>query len=98
MAPFLAREGLLGERVALLDFLGWRACSPVFVLDECGNRPASLLEQFEHLTNGSVPGSFTPNHICAIVAEPMSPQGVTAFVTSEVRKWGPIARHVMMSP
>jgi tripartite-type tricarboxylate transporter receptor subunit TctC len=34
----------------------------------------------------------------AIVAEPMSPQAVTEFVASEVRKWGPIARRVMMSP
>jgi tripartite-type tricarboxylate transporter receptor subunit TctC len=34
----------------------------------------------------------------AIVAEPMSPQAVTAFVTREVRKWGPIARRVMTSP
>ena len=33
----------------------------------------------------------------AIVAEPMSPQAVTEFVTSEVRKWGPIARRVMTS-
>jgi tripartite-type tricarboxylate transporter receptor subunit TctC len=34
----------------------------------------------------------------AIVAEPMSPQAVTAFVTSEVRKWGPISRRVMINP
>ena len=34
----------------------------------------------------------------AIVAEPMSPQAVTEFVTREVRKWGPIARRVMTSP
>jgi tripartite-type tricarboxylate transporter receptor subunit TctC len=34
----------------------------------------------------------------AIVAEPMSPQAVTAFVASEIRKWGPISRHVMVSP
>ena len=34
----------------------------------------------------------------AVVAEPMSPQAVTAFVTSEVRKWGPISRRVMASP
>jgi tripartite-type tricarboxylate transporter receptor subunit TctC len=34
----------------------------------------------------------------AIVAEPMSPQAVTAFVTSEVRKWGPISRRVMGKP
>jgi tripartite-type tricarboxylate transporter receptor subunit TctC len=34
----------------------------------------------------------------AIVAEPMSPAAVTAFVASEVRKWGPISRHVMASP
>jgi tripartite-type tricarboxylate transporter receptor subunit TctC len=31
----------------------------------------------------------------AITAEAMSPQAVTAFVTGEVRKWGPIARRVM---
>jgi tripartite-type tricarboxylate transporter receptor subunit TctC len=34
----------------------------------------------------------------AIVAEPMSPQAVTAFVASEVREWGPISRHVVVSP
>jgi tripartite-type tricarboxylate transporter receptor subunit TctC len=34
----------------------------------------------------------------AIVAEPMSPAAVTAFVTSEVQKWGPIARQVMAGP
>jgi tripartite-type tricarboxylate transporter receptor subunit TctC len=34
----------------------------------------------------------------AIMAEPMSPQAVTEFVASEVRKWGPIARRVMTSP
>jgi len=34
----------------------------------------------------------------AIMAEPMSPQAVTEFVRSEVRKWGPIARRVMRSP
>jgi tripartite-type tricarboxylate transporter receptor subunit TctC len=34
----------------------------------------------------------------AIGAEPMSPQAVTAFVTSEVRKWGPISRRVMTNP
>ncbi len=34
----------------------------------------------------------------AIVAEPMSPQAVTAFVTGEVRKWAPIAKRVVGSP
>jgi tripartite-type tricarboxylate transporter receptor subunit TctC len=34
----------------------------------------------------------------AIVAEPMSPAAVTAFVTSEVRKWGPVSRQVMAAP
>src|SRR5262249_47793914 len=34
----------------------------------------------------------------AIVAEPMSSQAVTAFVTGEVRKWGPISRRVMTNP
>ena len=34
----------------------------------------------------------------AIIAEPMSPQAVTDFVTREVHKWGPIARRVMTSP
>ena len=32
----------------------------------------------------------------AIMAEPMSPPAVTEFVAREVRKWGPIARRVMM--
>jgi len=31
----------------------------------------------------------------AIVAEPMSPQAVTTFVSGEVRKWGPIAKRVV---
>jgi tripartite-type tricarboxylate transporter receptor subunit TctC len=34
----------------------------------------------------------------AIMAEPMSPLAVTAFVTNEVRKWGPISRRVMTNP
>ena len=34
----------------------------------------------------------------AIVAEPMTPAEVTAFVTAEVRKWGPIARRVVAAP
>lgn len=34
----------------------------------------------------------------AIMAEPMSPEAVTAFVVSEVRKWGPIAKRVVVSP
>jgi tripartite-type tricarboxylate transporter receptor subunit TctC len=34
----------------------------------------------------------------AIVGEPMSPEAVTEFIASEVRKWGPIARRVMTSP
>jgi tripartite-type tricarboxylate transporter receptor subunit TctC len=34
----------------------------------------------------------------AIAAEPMSPAGVTAFVASEVQKWGPVARQVTASP
>jgi tripartite-type tricarboxylate transporter receptor subunit TctC len=34
----------------------------------------------------------------AIAAEPMSPAAVTAFVTAEVQKWGPVARQVMASP
>jgi tripartite-type tricarboxylate transporter receptor subunit TctC len=33
----------------------------------------------------------------AIVAEPMSPEAVTAFVASEVQRWGPVSRHVMMA-
>jgi tripartite-type tricarboxylate transporter receptor subunit TctC len=33
----------------------------------------------------------------AIVAEAMTPQAVTAFVASEVRKWGPIAKRVVPS-
>jgi tripartite-type tricarboxylate transporter receptor subunit TctC len=34
----------------------------------------------------------------AIVAEPMTPEAVTAFVSREVRKWGPIAKRVVPSP
>ena len=34
----------------------------------------------------------------AVAAEPMSPAEVTAFVTSEVQKWGPVSRRVMTSP
>jgi tripartite-type tricarboxylate transporter receptor subunit TctC len=34
----------------------------------------------------------------AIVAEPMSPAAVTAFVTSEVQKWGVVARQVVSGP
>lgn len=34
----------------------------------------------------------------AIAAEPMTPQAVTAYMASEVRKWGPIAKRVMVGP
>jgi len=34
----------------------------------------------------------------AIISEPMSPQAVTIFVTSEVRKWAPIAKRVVAGP
>ena len=34
----------------------------------------------------------------AIAVEPMSPAAVTAFVTSEVQKWSPLARHVVADP
>jgi tripartite-type tricarboxylate transporter receptor subunit TctC len=34
----------------------------------------------------------------AIVAEPMTPQAVTTFVTSEVHKWAPLAKRIVGSP
>jgi tripartite-type tricarboxylate transporter receptor subunit TctC len=34
----------------------------------------------------------------AIAAEPMTPQAVTAYMASEVRKWGPIAKRVVAGP
>jgi tripartite-type tricarboxylate transporter receptor subunit TctC len=34
----------------------------------------------------------------AIAAEPMTPQAITAFMTSEVHKWGPIAKRVVVGP
>jgi tripartite-type tricarboxylate transporter receptor subunit TctC len=34
----------------------------------------------------------------AIVAEPMTPEAATAFVSREVRKWGPIAKRVVPGP
>jgi tripartite-type tricarboxylate transporter receptor subunit TctC len=34
----------------------------------------------------------------AIATEPMSPAAVTAFVTGEAQKWGPVARQVMAGP
>src|SRR5262249_21491265 len=34
----------------------------------------------------------------AIIAEPMSPQAVTEFVTGEGRKWGPISRRAVTKP
>lgn len=34
----------------------------------------------------------------AIVTEPMSPQAFTAFMASEVAKWGPIAKRIAASP
>jgi tripartite-type tricarboxylate transporter receptor subunit TctC len=34
----------------------------------------------------------------AIVAEPMSPAALTAFVTGEVQKWGLVAKQVMAGP
>lgn len=60
--------------------------------------PDDVVQKLNHAVNAAWATPALRQRLAedAIVAEPMSPQAVTEFVTSEVHKWGPIARHVMM--
>jgi tripartite-type tricarboxylate transporter receptor subunit TctC len=62
--------------------------------------PNDVVQKLNHAVNTAwaTPALMRRLADDAIVAEPMSPQAVTAFVASEVRKWGPISRQVMASP
>jgi tripartite-type tricarboxylate transporter receptor subunit TctC len=62
--------------------------------------PDDVVQKLNHAVNAAwaTPALMRRLADDAIVAEPMSPQAVTAFVASEVRKWGPISRQVMASP
>ena len=66
--------------------------------------PAGLPDDVVTRLNAAVAGAWATPAVRqrladdAITAEPMSPAAVTAFVTSEVRKWAPVARQVMAAP
>jgi tripartite-type tricarboxylate transporter receptor subunit TctC len=86
--PTLQEEGF-DDLVALT----WHALSgPAGLSDD-------VVQKLNHAVNAAWATPALQQRLAAdaIVAEPMSPQAVTEFVTSEVRKWGPIARRVMTS-
>jgi tripartite-type tricarboxylate transporter receptor subunit TctC len=62
--------------------------------------PYDVVEKLNHAVNvaWATPALRRMLADDAIVTEPMSPQAVTAFVASEVHKWGPISRHVVVGP
>ncbi len=62
--------------------------------------PNDVVQKLNHAVNAAWATPALRQRLAedAIVAEPMSPEAVTEFVASEARKWGPIARRVMMSP
>src|SRR5262252_6803190 len=71
--------------------LTWHALSgPAGLSDD-------VVQKLNHAVNAAWATPVLQQRLAAeaIVAEPMSPEAVTEFVTSEVRKWGPIARRVM---
>jgi tripartite-type tricarboxylate transporter receptor subunit TctC len=59
--------------------------------------PEEVVRELNHAVNAAWATPALRQRLAddAITAEPMSPQVVTAFVTGELRKWGPIARRVM---
>jgi tripartite-type tricarboxylate transporter receptor subunit TctC len=59
--------------------------------------PEDVVRKLNHAVNAAWATPALRQRLAddAITAEPMSAQAVTAFVTGEVRKWGPIARRVM---
>jgi tripartite-type tricarboxylate transporter receptor subunit TctC len=62
--------------------------------------PDDVVQKLNHAVNAAWATPALRRRLAddAIVAEPMSPQAVTTFVTNEVRKWGQIAKHVVVSP
>ena len=62
--------------------------------------PDDIVQKLNHAVNAAWAAPALQRRLAddAIMAEPMTPQAVTAFVTNEVRKWGPIAKRVMPSP
>jgi tripartite-type tricarboxylate transporter receptor subunit TctC len=59
--------------------------------------PDDVVQKLNHAVNAAWATPALKRRLAddAIVAESMSPQAVTAFVTDEVRKWAPIAKRVM---
>jgi tripartite-type tricarboxylate transporter receptor subunit TctC len=62
--------------------------------------PADIVTKLNRAVNvaWATPGLMRRLADDAVVAEPMSPEAVTAFVAGEVQKWGPVSRRVMASP
>lgn len=87
--PTLREEGY-GDLVALT----W------FALSGPAGLPDDVVAKLNHAVNTVWATPEVSRRLAddAIVAEPMSPAAVTAFVASEVRKWGPVARQVTASP
>lgn len=62
--------------------------------------PDDVVQKLNHAVNAAWAMPALRRRLAddAIVAEPMSPQAVTAFVASEVHKWGPISKRVVANP
>jgi tripartite-type tricarboxylate transporter receptor subunit TctC len=62
--------------------------------------PDEVVQKLNHAVNAAWATPALQRRLAddAITAEPMTPQAVTAFVASEVRKWGPIAKRVVSAP
>jgi tripartite-type tricarboxylate transporter receptor subunit TctC len=62
--------------------------------------PNNVVQKLNHAVNDAWATPALRRRLAedAIVAEPMSPQAVTAFITAEVHKWGPIAKRIVPSP
>jgi tripartite-type tricarboxylate transporter receptor subunit TctC len=59
--------------------------------------PADVVHKLNHAVNAAWTTPALRQRLAdeAIIAEPMSHEAVTAFVTGELHKWGPIAKRVM---
>jgi tripartite-type tricarboxylate transporter receptor subunit TctC len=71
-----------------------------FALSGPAGLPADVVARLNREVNAAWAGPALRRRLAddAIVAEPMSASEVTALVTAEVQKWGPVARRVMASP
>jgi tripartite-type tricarboxylate transporter receptor subunit TctC len=70
-----------------------------YALSGSAGLPADVVEKLNRAVNTAWATPAVRRRLAedAIVAEPMTPQAVTAFVADEVRKWGPIAKRVVPS-